>query len=168
MTLTKRIGLSGMLVGLTLTLLFTFSVALAQTETTTTTSTDIPKELVSLAQDLGCQTSSECAKKFNANLEQGITLAQKYDIYTPEQEKLAGTFKTEVLERLSTVSGDNFDQEILTLANRILKEKPALAKTMGVTRQGVNTAETIINTVKEAGVDMRTCQKSPDPPSLLP
>jgi len=159
MTSTK-ISLSWMAVGLVLTLLlFMSSVALAQTETT---ATDIPQELVSLAQDLGCQTSSECAEKFDANIEQGIALAQKYDIYTPEQEKLANTFKTEVLARLSTASGDNFEEEILALANKILKEKPALAKTMGVTRQGVTAAETIVNTVKEAGVDIQTCQKSPE------
>ena len=41
-------------------------------------------------------------------------------------------------------------------------EKPALAKMMSVTRQTVNAAEIIINTVKEAGVDIRTCQKSPE------
>ena len=161
MKLTKKISLSGMMVGLILPLMFMFSTALAQAETTTASS-DIPKELALLAQDLGCQTSAECAKKFDANLEQGITLAQKYDIYTPEQEKIATTFKTEVLERLRTVSQDNFEQEILVLANKILKEKPALAKTMSLTRQTVNAAETIINTVKEAGVDIRTCQKSPE------
>ena len=161
MKLTKKISLSGMMVGLILPLMFMFSTALAQAETTTASS-DIPKELALLAQDLGCQTSAECAKKFDANLEQGITLAQKYDIYTPEQEKIATTFKTEVLERLRTVSQDNFEEEILALANKILKEKPALAKTMSLTRQTVNAAETIINTVKEAGVDIRTCQKSPE------
>ena len=160
MSLTKKINLLGV-VGLGLVALFISGIALAQTETTTV-STDIPKELVFLAQDLGCQTKEQCALKFDANLEQGITLAQKYDIYTPEQEKIATTFKTEVLERLKTVSQDNFEEEILALANKILKEKPALAKTMSLTRQTVNAAETIINTVKDAGVDIRTCQKSPE------
>ncbi len=138
-----------------------FGAVLAQTETTAV-SVDIPPELVPLAQDLGCQTSTECAEKFDANIEQGIALAQKYDIYTPEQKKLASTFKTEVLERLSAVSQDNFEEEILALADKILKEKPALAKTMGVTRQAVSAAETIVDTVKNAGVDIRTCQKSPE------
>src|SRR3989344_5673315 len=161
MNLIKRISLPRMaigLVGIALALMLVFGVALAQTETTaqTTIATDIPQELVSLAQDLGCQTSAECALKFDANIEQGIILAQKYDIYTPEQEKLAASFKTEVLERLRTVSQDNFEEEILALANKILKEKPALAKTMGVTRQGVDNAETIISTIKDAGVDIRT------------
>ena len=162
MNLTKRINLSGMALGLGLVLasMLMFSIALAQTETTATA--DIPPELVSLAQDLGCQTSAECAEKFDANIEQGIALAQKYDIYTPEQEKVASTFKTEVLERLKTVSQDNFEEEILALANKILSEKPALAKTMGVTRQTVKAVETIISTVKDAGVDVRTCQKSPE------
>ncbi|MEK7607586.1 MAG: hypothetical protein AAB484_01495 [Patescibacteria group bacterium] len=162
MNLTKRITFSGLVMGLGLALMS--SVVLAQTETITetTATTDIPQELTSLARDLGCQTTAQCAEKFDANIEQGITLAQKYDIYTPEQEKIAVAFKTEVLERLRTVSGDNFDQEILALANKILSEKPALASTMGVTRQTVNTAETIINTVRDAGVDMKTCRKSPE------
>lgn len=167
MNLIKRISLPRMaigLVGIMLALMLVFGVALAPTETTaqTTIATDIPQELVSLAQDLGCQTTAQCAEKFDANLEQGIILAQKYDIYTPEEKKLAATFKTEVLERLRTVSQDNFEEEILALANKILKEKPALAKTMGVTRQEVNNAETIINTVKNAGVDIGICQKSPE------
>jgi hypothetical protein len=167
MNLIKRISLSGMaigLVGIALALMLVFGVALAQTETTaqTTIATDIPQELVSLAQDLGCQTSVQCALKFDANIEQGIILAQKYDIYTPEQEKLAISFRTEVLERLRAVSQDNFEQEILVLANKILSEKPALAKTMGITRQTVSAAETVINTLKDAGTDIRTCQKSPE------
>ena len=140
------------LLGVMASLLFAFSVMAAE----------IPPELVSLAKDLGCQTKVECAQKFNANLGQGIALAQKYNIYTPEQQKVAVSFKTEVLEKLSGVSQDNFEEEILVLANKILKEKPALAKTMGVTKQGVSAAETIINTVKSAGVDIRTCQKSPE------
>ena len=159
MILIKRINLSLVVVGLVL--LFVSSVASAQTETATV-SADIPKELVSLAQDLGCQTKIECAEKFNADIEQGIILAQKYDIYTPEQEKIATTFKTEVLERLKTVSQDNFEEEILALANKILSEKPALAKTMSLTRQTINAAETVVSTVKAAGVDIRTCQKSPE------
>ena len=167
MNLIKRISLSRMaigLVGIVLALMLVFGVALAPTETTaqTTIATDIPQELVSLAQDLDCQTVAQCAEKFDANFEQGITLAQKYDIYTPEEKKLAATFQTEVLERLRTVSQDNFEEEILALANKILKEKPALAKTMGVTRQGVDSAEIIINTVKDAGVDIGICQKSPE------
>src|SRR3989344_7183834 len=148
MNLIKRIGSVGMVIGVVLA--------------TTVTAADIPEKLVPLAQELGCQTSNECALKFDANIEQGIALAQKYNIYTPEQEKVASTFKTEVLEKLNAVSQDNFEEEILILANKILKEKPALAKTMGVTRQTVSAAETIINTVKEAGVDIRTCQKSPE------
>src|SRR3989344_5153074 len=152
MNLIKR-SLLGMSVGLTLA--FSFGVAYAQTA-------DIPAELVSLAKDLGCQSKAECAEKFNTNIEQGITLAQKYDIYTPEQEKVAGAFKEEGLERLRGVSQNNFEQEILALANKILKDKPALAKTMGVTQQGVDAAQTITNTIKDAGVDIRTCQKSPE------
>jgi len=162
MSLTRRLSLfEGMVMGLVLVFLLMFSVALAQTEIATAPS-DIPSELILLAKDLGCQTSTECAEKFDANLEQGITLAQKYDIYTPEQEKVASTFKTEVLERLRTVSQDNFEEEILALANKILSEKPSLARTMGLTRQTVSAAETVINTVKDAGVDIRTCQKSPE------
>ena len=161
MKLTKKISLSKITIGLILPLMLMFSVALAQTETSTI-SADIPEELVPLAKDLGCQTSAQCAEKFDANIETGIALAQKYDIYTPEQEKVAATFKTEVLERLRGVNQDNFEEEILALANKILKEKPALARTMSLTRQGVNAAETIINTVKDAGVDIATCQKSPE------
>ena len=120
MNLIKRISLPRMaigLVGIALALMLVFGVALAQTETTaqTTIATDIPQELVSLAQDLGCQTVAQCAEKFDANFEQGITLAQKYDIYTPEEKKLAATFQTEVLERLRTVSQDNFEEEILNV-----------------------------------------------------
>ena len=160
MNLTKT-NLLGTVTGLVLGLMLAFSVALAQTEPVAV-ATDIPQELILLAQDLGCQTSAQCAEKFDADIEQGIVLAQKYKIYTPEQEKVASTFKTEVLERLRTVSQDNFEEEILALANKILSEKPALARTMGVTRQTVNAAETIITTVKHAGVDVRTCQKSPE------
>src|SRR3989344_6045172 len=160
MNLTKKISLSGMAMGLVLSLILLSGIASAQTESVA--STDITPELVQLAQDLGCETSVECAEKFNANIEQGIALAQKYDIYTPEQEKLAATFKTEVLERLRTANQDNFEEEILALADKILREKPALARTMGVTRQAVNAAETIISTVKDAGVNLRTCQKSPE------
>ena len=148
MSLNKKIGLAGIAIGLVLA--------------TTVAAADIPPELLLLAQDLGCQTSDECAEKFDANIETGIALAQKYNIYTSEQEKVAITFQTEVLERLRTVSQDNFEEEILALANKILSEKPALARTMGVTRQIVNNAETIINTIKDAGVDIRTCQKSPE------
>jgi len=133
MNLTKT-NLLGTVTGLVLGLMLAFSVALAQTEPVAV-ATDIPQELILLAQDLGCQTSAQCAEKFDADIEQGIVLAQKYKIYTPEQEKVASTFKTEVLERLRTVSQDNFEEEILALANKILSEKPALARTMGVTRQ---------------------------------
>src|SRR3990167_9888458 len=136
MNLTKKISLSGMAMVLAVSLVLISSIAFAQTESVA--STDIPPELVRLAQDLGCASSALCAEKFDANIEQGIALAQKYDIYTPEQEKVASTFKTEVLERLRTVSQDNFEEEILTLANKILKEKPALAKTMSLTQQIVN------------------------------
>src|SRR3989338_6746482 len=160
MNLTKKISLSGMAMVLALSLVLISSIAFAQTESVA--SADIPPELVRLAQDLGCASSAECAEKFDANIETGIALAQKYDIYTPEQEKVAATFKTEVLERLRGVNQDNFEEEILALANKILKEKPALARTMSLTRQGVNAAETIINTVKDAGVDIATCQKSPE------
>src|SRR3989338_5741631 len=160
MNLTKKISLSGMAMGLELSLVLMSGIASAQTESVA--STDIPPELVRLAQDLGCETSALCAEKFDANIEQGIALAQKYDSYTREQEKLAATFKTEVLERLRTANQDNFEEEILALADKILREKPALARTMGVTRQAVNAAETIISTVKDAGVNLRTCQKSPE------
>ncbi len=149
MNLIKRVSLSGIAMGLVLSSLLLFGVVLAQNDTTSKTTTapsDISPKLIPLAQELNCKTKTECAQKFDANFEQGITLAQKYDIYTKAQSNAAETFKTEVLEQLRNVSQDNFEQKILELANKILKDKPTLAGTLGVTLQTVTTAETIVKT----------------------
>ena len=175
MELSKKITWFWIIIGISFLFVLFPIFALAQietpTETTIQTTTPetisnaetIPSNLTSLAQDLGCATKTECSEKFEENFEQGMILAEKHNVYNAEQKTLATVFQKEVLAKLSaTTNQDNFEEELVILAREILNKKPALAKQIGFTKQQVEATETIIQTVKDAGVNMQTCKQSPE------
>ena len=139
-------------------LLSAFAQAGAQTE-----DSGIPENLAPLAQELGCETQEECAKAFDSNFEKGIELAEKYKVYSAEQQKIAQSFRQEVINKLIGVGDDNFEEEILKIAQEILK-KPTLAKTLQVDKEEVEAVQTIITEVKNAGVNVDVCSR---PANLL-
>src|SRR3989339_570889 len=130
---------------------FSFQLALAESE--------IPQNLVPLANELGCQTKEECAKAFDSNFEKGIELAEKYQVYSKEQSDIAKSYKQEVISKLSGLSEDNFEEEIVKIAKELLK-KPKLAKSFQLDKDSVNAAETIVAEVKNAGVGVDICSQS--------
>ena len=132
---------------------FAFTQAGAQTE-----DGGIPENLMPLAQELGCETQEECAKSFDSNFEKGIELAEKYKVYSAEQQKIAQSFRQEVISKLIGVGDDNFEEEILKIAQEILK-KPILAKTLQVDKEEVKAVQTIITEVKNAGVNVGVCSR---------
>ena len=130
---------------------FSFQLALAESE--------IPQNLVPLANELGCQTKEECAKAFDSNFEKGIELAEKYQVYSKEQSDIAKSYKQEVISKLSNITEENFEEEIVKIAKELLK-KPNLAKTFQLDKDSVNAAETIVTEVKNAGVGVDICNQS--------
>ena len=130
---------------------FSFQLALAESE--------IPQNLVPLANELGCQTKEECAKAFDSNFEKGIELAEKYQVYSKEQSDIAQSYKQEVISKLSNITEENFEEEIVKIAKELLK-KPNLAKTFQLDKDTVNAAETIVTEVKNAGVGVDICNQS--------
>jgi len=130
---------------------FSFQLALAESE--------IPQNLVPLANELGCQTKEECAKAFDSNFEKGIELAEKYQVYSKEQSDIAQSYKQEVISKLSNITEENFEEEIVKIAKELLK-KPKLAKSLQIDKDTVNAAETIVTEVKNAGVGVDICSQS--------
>ena len=160
------------LIGL-LVLLGWAGLAFAQTDTAPTTETPvatetavsteaIPAELAPVAQELGCDTRSECATAFDANFNQAVEIAIKHDVYRddPVKQDLAGTYQTEVLARLTNISPENLEDEIIKIAKDLVAKKPALAKDLGVSKTGVNTAETIIKEVKKISFLLKKRKKN--------
>ena len=130
---------------------FSFQFALAESE--------IPENLIPLAEELGCQTKEECAKAFDANFENGIELAEKYKVYSKEQSDIAQSYKQEVISKLSGITEENFEEEIVKIAKELLKN-PKLAKSFQLDKDSVNAAETIVTEVKNAGVGVDICNRS--------
>ena len=130
---------------------FSFQFALAET--------NIPENLAPLAAELNCQTKEECAKAFDSNFEKGIELAEKYQVYSKEQSDMAQSYKQEVISKLSGLSEENFEEEIVKIAKELLKE-PKLAKSFQLDKDAVSAAETIVAEVKNAGVDVDICSQS--------
>jgi len=130
---------------------FSFQLALAGSE--------IPENLAPLANELGCQTKEECAKAFDSNFEKGIELAEKYQVYSKEQSDIAKSYKQEVISKLSNITEENFEEEIVKIAKELLK-KPNLAKTFQLDKDTVTAAETIVAEVKNAGVGVDICSQS--------
>ena len=130
---------------------FFFQFALAET--------NIPENLAPLAAELNCQTKEECAKAFDSNFEKGIELAEKYQVYSKEQSDMAQSYKQEVISKLSGLSEENFEEEIVKIAKELLK-KPKLAKSFQLDKDTVSAAETIVAEVKNAGVDVDICSQS--------
>ena len=104
---------------------FSFQLVLAQSA--------IPENLAPLAAELNCQTKEECAKAFDSNFEKGIELAEKYQVYSHEQSDIAQSYKQEVLSKLSGLSEENFEEEIVKIAKELLKN-PKLAKSFSLTK----------------------------------
>ena len=118
---------------------FSFQLALAETE--------IPENLAPLVAELNCQTKEECAKAFDSNFEKGIELAEKYQVYSKEQSDMAQSYKQEVISKLSGLSEENFEEEIVKIAKELLK-KPKLAKSFQLDKDAVSAAETIVAEMK--------------------
>src|SRR3989344_3330729 len=131
--------------------IFSFQLALAES--------DIPENLVPLAEELGCQTKEECARAFDSNFEKGIELAEKHNVYNKEQSEIAQSYKQEVISKLSNITEENFEEEIVKIAKELLK-KPKLAKSFQLDKDTVNAAETIVTEVKNAGVGVDICSQS--------
>lgn len=125
----------------------------AQTE-----SADIPENLAPLARELGCSNQEECAKVFDSNFEKSIELAEKHGVYNADQQKMAKSFKQEVINKLNDIGDDNFEEEIVKIAQEILK-KPSVAKVLKVDKEEVKAAETIISEVKNAGAGVEVCSR---------
>src|SRR3989344_2766527 len=125
----------------------------------TTTPSDIPSALVPLAQELGCTSRQACETVFNSDFKHGLELAEKYNVFgtDPELLRLAETFKTEVLTKLTSAAGENFEEEIIKIAQDIVRNKPALARQLDVNRAEVEAVQTIVQNVKQEGVSMETC-----------
>jgi len=130
---------------------FSFQFTLAESE--------IPGNLVPLAEELGCQTKEECAKAFDSNFEKGIELAEKYQVYSKEQSDIAQSYKQEVISKLNNITEENFEEEIVKIAKELLKN-PKLAKSFQLDKDSVNAAETIVAEVKNAGVGVDICSQS--------
>ncbi|MBI3459217.1 hypothetical protein HY061_03085 [Candidatus Azambacteria bacterium] len=124
-----------------------------------TNATEIPPELVLLAQDLNCNSKEACEIAFGADLGQGIKLAEKHNLYDKETKKLAQTFKTEVLSKLTSIASENFDEEFVKIAKTMISKKPALSRLLNLDKQEVAAAEVIITQIKEEGVSLKICSQ---------
>ncbi|TAN58306.1 hypothetical protein EPN15_01465, partial [Patescibacteria group bacterium] len=122
---------------------------------------DIPKDLQSLAQELGCQTKEDCAAAFDSNFEKGLDLAEKYKVYDKEQSEIAKSYKQEVISKLSNITDENFEEEIIKIAKGILS-KPKAAKSLQLDKGAVTAAETIVKEVKNAGTNIGVCSRKAD------
>ena len=133
-------------------------------ETFLPSSTDIPSELVPLANELGCDSKEACQAAFNNDLSRGIALAERYGIYDndPETKKLAQTFKQEVLEKLATAEGDDFEEKLVRIAENIVSRNKKLAVLLDVNKEEVTAAKIIINQIKEEGVSLDVCNQPAD------
>src|SRR3989344_1460350 len=123
---------------------------------------DIPLALAPLAQELGCTSRETCETVFNADFKRGLELAEKYNIFAddPVRLRLAETLKTEVLTKLTSISGANFEEEIIKIAQDIVRNKPSLAKQLDINRNKVEAAQTIVQNLKQEGVEVEICSQS--------
>lgn len=137
--------------GLVIALVFLFYNAVSAEEREA-----IPENLKAVAQELGCETKTACAAAFESNFEKGIELAEKYQIYDKTQSEIAKSYKQEVIAKLSDLSGENFEEEIIKIAKEILK-KPKVAQTLQVNNDEVKAAETIVTEIKSVGANLDMC-----------
>src|SRR3989344_8215616 len=116
------------LISLALLVLVWTGFVLAQEETEV-----IPAELALVAQELGCDTRSECAVAFDQNFNEAVQIAIKHDVYQddPEKQNLADTYQKEVLARIANISAENMEEEIIRIAKDLIAKKPALARDLG-------------------------------------
>ena len=112
-----------------------------------------------MAAELNCQTKEECAKAL-IPIEKGIELAEKYQVYSKEQSDIAKSYKQEVISKLSGLSEENFEEEIVKIAKKLLKKPGKLAKSFQLDKDAVSAAETIVAEMKNAGVDVDICSQS--------
>lgn len=124
-----------------------------------TAESDIPEKLLPLAQELGCNTQASCEATFNANFTKGLELAEKHGVYTAAQKQVAQSFKSEVLGKLQNITEENFEEELVKIAEAVLS-KPTLARRLNVTRGEVQAAKTIVTEVKNVGVSLNICRQS--------
>ena len=61
---------------------------------------------------------------------------------------MAKSYKQEVISKLSGLSEENFEEEIVKIAKELLK-KPKLAKSFQLDKDAVSAAETIVAEVKK-------------------
>lgn len=137
---------------------FVLSLLLVSSVSAQETQSDIPEKLLPLAQELGCSTQADCEAAFNANFTKGLELAEKHDVYTAAQKQVAQSFKSEVLGKLQNVTAENFEEELIKLAESVLL-KPTVARRLNVTKTEVQAARTIITEVKNAGVSLELCRQ---------
>ncbi len=125
----------------------------------TASSNDISPELTSLAQDLGCNSKEACEAAFEADFSRGIELAVKHDVYDQETQKLAQTFKQEVLANLANVKSENFEEKFVEIAQAMISQKPNLARLLNLNKEEVEAAKVIVTQIKEEGVNLELCRK---------
>ena len=129
-------------------------IAGAQSETA-----DIPADLAGVAQELQCASRAACEAACNANLFKCIEVSDRLNVYSSEVDELAASFKQEVLNKLTNVSDENFEDRIIEIARELLRKSPQLAKRLDVDSAKVTAAETIFKEVKNAGVDLGVCSQ---------
>jgi hypothetical protein len=122
----------------------------------------IPDALQSLAEELGCNSKVDCEAAFSADPARGIDLATKHNVYDENQLELAQTFKSQVLDELSNIDPATIHEKIIEIAERLVRDNPALAERFSVQPKKVDAARTIVNEVKSAGADLSVCSKSAD------
>ena len=137
---------------------FLGTIVLAQTENL---ESDIPTELQSLAEDLGCTAKDECKQIFDEKLDtefdEVINLAEKHNVYTESQLDFAQSYKDKVLGELNEVKPEELNNKILELAKEIAKKDKKFAEELGLTKEKIDASEKIITTVEKAGVTMDIC-----------
>ncbi len=134
---------------------FSVSFAFAQTA-----DLDIPAKLKPIAEQLGCSTKAACEASCSANLDRCISLAVENGVYSPTQKTLAKQFQDRVLKELSGATVENFEQKVIEVAKQIASKDPNFAKQLGVTKERVRAAETIVEEVRKEGVDLQVCSQS--------
>ena len=68
------------------------------------------------------------------------------------------SYKQEVISKLSGLSEENFEEEIVKIAKELLKSRNC-TKSFQLDKDAVSAAETIVAEVKNAGVDVDICSQ---------
>jgi hypothetical protein len=118
--------------------------------------------LARVAAALGCTTKESCKAACDANLGKCIDLSQTHKAYSTAEAQLAQSYKKEVLEKLSGVRAEEFEETVITIAEALVKAKPTLARQLAVTTTQVEAAKAIVTEVRGAGVDLSVCSRPAD------